>query len=100
MRFRAGPPVHIQRPSTASSTRETSIYGLQYTLNVHLLLGIMRLRAGSPVQGYLAHKKPRPQGPFSRTIPRALWWPYGGGAVSYERGTSVHIEPPSSPDRI
>ena len=19
-------------------------------------------------------------------MPRALWWPYGGGAVSYERG--------------
>ena len=23
-------------------------------------------------------------------MPRALCWPYGGGAVSYERGTPVH----------
>ena len=21
----------------------------------------------------------RPLGPYSRTMPRALWWPYGGG---------------------
>ena len=25
--------------------------------------------------GYLAHKKQRPLGPYSRTMPRALWWP-------------------------
>ena len=26
-------------------------------------------------QGYLAHKKQRPsRGPYSRTMPRALWW--------------------------
>ena len=24
-------------------------------------------------------------------MPRALWWSYGGGAVSYERGTPVRI---------
>jgi len=35
------------------------------------------------VQGYLAHKKPRPPGPYSRIMPKAL----RGGAVSYERGT-------------
>ena len=28
-------------------------------------------------------------GPYSRTIPRVLWWSCGGGAVSYERGTPV-----------
>ena len=26
-------------------------------------------------------------GPCSRTIPRVIWWSYGGVAVSYERGT-------------
>jgi len=26
-------------------------------------------------------------GPYRRTIPRVLWWSWGGGAVSYERGT-------------
>ena len=26
-----------------------------------------------------------PLGPYSRTIPRALWWAWGGGAFSYER---------------
>ena len=30
-----------------------------------------------------------PLGPYSRNMPRALWWSYGGGAVSYERGTPV-----------
>jgi hypothetical protein len=24
-----------------------------------------------------------PLGPYSRTMPRALWWSYGGGADSY-----------------
>ena len=45
------------------------------------------------VQGYLAHKNPPPLlGPYSRTIPRVLWWSNGGGAVSYEQGTPVEIE--------
>ena len=26
-------------------------------------------------------------GPYSRTVPRVLWWSKGGGAVSYKRGT-------------
>ena len=33
--------------------------------------------------------KSLPVGHYSRTMPRALWWPWGGGAVSYERGTPV-----------
>ena len=28
-------------------------------------------------------------GPYRRTIHRVLWWSWGGGAVSYERGTPV-----------
>jgi len=28
-------------------------------------------------------------GPYSRTIPRVLWWCQGGEAVSYERGAPV-----------
>jgi len=27
--------------------------------------------------------------PYSRTIPRVIWWSLGGGAVCYERGTPV-----------
>ena len=33
------------------------------------------------LQGYLAHKKLRPLGPYSRTMPGALWWPLGGGML-------------------
>ena len=33
----------------------------------------------SEVQGYLAYKKQPPLGPYSRTMSRARWWPYGGG---------------------
>jgi hypothetical protein len=29
-------------------------------------------------------------GPYSRAMPRALWWP-GGAAVSCERGTPVWV---------
>jgi hypothetical protein len=32
----------------------------------------------SHVQGYLAHKQSTPLGPYSRTMPRALWKHYGG----------------------
>ena len=31
-------------------------------------------------------------GPYSRTMPRVLWWSSGGGAVSSERGTPVGFE--------
>ena len=41
------------------------------------------------VQGYHANKKLLPLGPYSGTVPRALGWSWGGGAVSYERGTPV-----------
>jgi len=34
---------------------------------------------GTPLQGYFAHEKPRPLGPYTRTMPRALWWRYGVG---------------------
>ena len=42
-----------------------------------------------PYRGTLQIKNSAPPGPYSRTMPRALWWSYGGGAVSYERGTPV-----------
>ena len=35
-------------------------------------------------------------GPCSRAMNTALWWPSGGGAVSYERGTPVSWGMPSS----
>jgi hypothetical protein len=38
-------------------------------------------------------------GPYSMTMPRALWWSWGGGSVSYERGAPVEglhgLQPPS-----
>jgi hypothetical protein len=34
---------------------------------------------GRGVQGYLAHKNRAPLGPYSRIMPRALWWPNVGG---------------------
>ena len=43
------------------------------------------------ILGYFAHEKKRPLGPYSRTMPRALWWSQGGGALSYERGTPVAV---------
>jgi len=33
------------------------------------------------LQGYLAHKKQRIPGTYSRKMPRALWRPYGGGLL-------------------
>ena len=35
-------------------------------------------RQRTRLQGHLAHKKPRPLGPYSSTMPRALLWSYGG----------------------
>ena len=32
-------------------------------------------------------------GPYRRTIPRVLWWSWGRGAVSFERGTPVAPKP-------
>ena len=34
---------------------------------------------GYTLQEYLAHKTPPPVGPYSRTMPGDLWWPWGGG---------------------
>ena len=44
-------------------------------------------------QGYLAHKKPPrpPLGPYSRPVPRALWWlVLGEGALFCEPNTPAH----------
>ena len=32
-------------------------------------------------RGHLAHKKLRTLGPYGRTMPRSLRWPYGGGIL-------------------
>jgi hypothetical protein len=32
-----------------------------------------------------------PLGPYSRNMSRALWWSYGGGAVSYKQGTPIGV---------
>ena len=47
---------------------------------------------GTGVQGYLAHKKHPPVGPFSSPMPLG---PYGdpmGVGVAFERGTPVHVQ--------
>ena len=31
------------------------------------------------VQGYFANENSAPLGPYSRNVPRALWWSWGGG---------------------
>ena len=50
---------------------------------------VLSLTDALPLQEYLAHKKCPPQGPYSRTIPRAAWWSQGSGGGSYERDTPV-----------
>ena len=50
---------------------------------LHLL---RHLRTGVP-----RSKETTPLGPYSRPMPRTLRWSYGGGAVSYERGTPVGL---------
>ena len=50
------------------------------------------LLSGAGVQGYLAHKKQPPLGPYSRPMPRVLL-DTGGSTVSYERGTPVLWHP-------
>ena len=45
------------------------------------------------LQGYLAHQNVPPLGPHSSPIRRALGWSWGGGAVSYKRGTPVEVPP-------
>jgi len=42
-----------------------------------------------PYRGTSLTRERIPLGPYSRHMPRALWWSYGRGAVSYERGTPV-----------
>ena len=37
-------------------------------------------------------KNSAPLGPYSRNMFRALWWSYGGGALSYERGAHVRAD--------
>jgi hypothetical protein len=37
-------------------------------------------------------RKRLPVGPYSSPLPRALWWSYGGGAFSFQRGTPVEVE--------
>ena len=47
------------------------------------------LKTVRSLQGYLAHKKQHPLGPYRRTMPRAQRWSQGRWAVSYERGDPV-----------
>ena len=50
-------------------------------------------------------RKRHPLGPYTKTMPRDIWWPQGGGRFlmsevplySYERGTPVWLVPPTHP---
>ena len=44
---------------------------------------------GVVIHGYELIRKRPSLGPYSSSIPRALWWLWGGGAVSCERDTPV-----------
>jgi len=44
-------------------------------------------------RGNLLIRNRQPVGPYSRTMPRHLWWCSGGVAVSYERGAPVEVVP-------
>ena len=47
---------------------------LEYEPSVEPLDVSAKYLLESPIQGYLAHKKDNLLGPYSRTIPRVLWW--------------------------
>ena len=49
-------------------------------------------RPSPPYRGTSITRNSAPLGPYSRNVPRALWRPYGGGAVSYERGIPVRSQ--------
>jgi len=56
------------------------------------LQGDGRPQAERAYRGTSLVRNRHPVGPYSRTMPRLLWWPRGGGAVSYERGTPVGVD--------
>ena len=43
----------------------------------------------SPCRGYSPIRNRATLAPYSSFMSRALWWSWGGGVVSYERGTPV-----------
>jgi len=66
------PPTPILKPQTPNSKPQTS-------------------EPQPPYRGTSLIRNCRAIGPCSRTMPRALSWSYGGGAVSYERGSPVTL---------
>ena len=73
-----GLPPDWQNAVEANSTSENGLFGPTVRVG-----GVGWYRGTS-----LIRKHPT-LGPYSRPMPRALWWALGGGAVSYERGTPV-----------
>ena len=49
-------------------------------------MGTVNFHNTFPYRGTSLIRKNTPLGPYSKTMPRAVWSP-GGGAVSHERGT-------------
>ena len=68
-------PLMTPAPSTLNHP-ESSALNHPAPSNLHSLCNE---RPSVRLQGYLAHKNPPLLGPFSRPIPRALWWSKGGG---------------------
>ena len=61
-------------------------------VNIHAILHRWSMGEGSlaaSIQGFSLIRNDPPVGLYSTTIPRALWWPSGEGAISSERGTPL-----------
>ena len=65
----------------------------------HSRLAEVAAERGLCYRGTSLIKNSAPLGPYSRTVPRALRWSWGGGAVSYERGTPVTGPPRNIPSK-
>ena len=74
-----GTPVHVILPGRPVQRRHTHwALGRRWCANVFMpYLSLMSNM--TRLQVYLAHTKPHPPGPYSRTIPMALWGSWGGG---------------------
>ena len=74
--FRIHPRTQAQQTHEGHTHVQRSLDNIRHE---SLLEGPATPRSRTAVQGYLAHKNCTPPGPYSRTMPRVLCWPLGGG---------------------
>ena len=67
-------------PNLRSGSRSAAAFGSRGTVSC-----LQYHRGTSLIRNSL------PLGPYGRTMPRALWWPYWGVTVSDERGSSARV---------